>query len=201
MVRGVDRRAIFFEEQDRRFLIERISSVFGEEGAVCLAWAFMPNHVHLVTRTGERPLARAMQRVGTAYGRYFNRRYERSGYVFQGRYKALAVLDDSYLLPLIRYVHRTPLEGGIVPSLEALGRYRWTGHAVLLGRREARFQVIAEILAWFGSTPEAARSHLCTWMRDISAESPIRWTKSGPTQRDAGARGPSVERRRDSPWA
>jgi REP element-mobilizing transposase RayT len=69
IVRGVDRREIFRDDADRVAYCDQLSLVFPEDGAMCLAWALMPNHVHLAVRTGPRPLARVMHRVGTRYGR------------------------------------------------------------------------------------------------------------------------------------
>ncbi len=134
IVRGVDRRDIFRDDADRVAYCERLSLVFLEDGASCLAWALMPNHVHLLVRTGRRPLSRVMHRVGTRYGRYFNDRHGRVGYLFQGRYHAIAVADDEYLMTLVRYVHSNPLRAGLVASVDELDRHRWSGHAALVGR-------------------------------------------------------------------
>ena len=137
IVRGVDRRAIFCDDADRVAYCERLAKIFLEDGASCLAWALMPNHVHLLVRTGPRPLSRVMHRVGTRYGRYFNDRHGRVGYLFQGRYHAIAVADDEYLMTLVRYVHANPLRAGLVASVDDLDRHRWTGHAALVGRATA----------------------------------------------------------------
>jgi REP element-mobilizing transposase RayT len=137
IVRGAGRHDIFRDDEDRAAYCDRLSVVVPEHGAACLAWALMPNHVHLVVRTGARPLAQIMQRVGTRYSRYFNERHDRVGHLLQGRYHAIPVIDDAQLATLIRYVHANPLRAGIVGSLAELARHRWTGHAALIGRAPA----------------------------------------------------------------
>lgn len=137
IVRGAGRHDIFRDDDDRVAYCDRLSAVVFDYGASCLAWALMPNHVHLVMRTGARPLAQVMHRVGTRYSRYFNERHGRVGHLQQGRYHAIAVSDDAQLATLIRYVHANPLRAGLVGSLDELARHRWTGHAALIGRGPA----------------------------------------------------------------
>lgn len=160
-VRGIDRRDLFLDDRDRRACLDALARVLPEEGAGCFAWAVQSNHLHLVVRTGPQPLARVMQRVGTAFGRYFNDRYGRSGYVFESRYGVRRVDDDGYLLTLVRYVHRNPLETGAVSSVAALAAWPWTGHAALVGARRAEaFHSVAETLELLGSPQVAARARL-----------------------------------------
>ena len=130
-LRGVARCDIFVDDIDRRFLLDRIQAVSVECSLALLAFAFMSNHLHAVTRTGPVPLARFMARIGTAYAMHFNRRHGRVGHLFQNRYNATPIEDDAHLRNSIRYVHVNPLEAGIVGDLEALERYLWCGHGIL----------------------------------------------------------------------
>jgi REP element-mobilizing transposase RayT len=163
MVRGIEKRPVFHSECDREVYAETLTRVFSDARTSCLAWSFMPNHVHLLVRTGSRPLAHVMQRVGTAYARYFNRCHARVGYVFQGRYKALLVEEDEYLMALLRYIHLNPVRAGIV-SFDALEVHPWTGHAALMGRRSCAFQAIGDVLDRFGLERNVARAELRSWM-------------------------------------
>ena len=79
MLRGIERRRIFHDDSDRRDLLGRLGRILPEAGMACLSWALMPNHVHLVLRTGPIPLARVMARVNTGYACAFNLRHERAG--------------------------------------------------------------------------------------------------------------------------
>lgn len=133
MIHGAGRHDIFRDDDDRVAYCDRLSLVFLDDGARCLAWALMPNHVHLIVRTGARPLARVMHRLGTRYSRYFNDRHGRFGHLLQGRYRAIPVASDAQLATLVRYVHANPVRAGLVASIDELARYQWTGHAALVG--------------------------------------------------------------------
>jgi REP element-mobilizing transposase RayT len=165
MIRGIERRILFVDDDDRCDLEARLSRILPESGMACFAWAFMPNHIHLVVRSGQAPLSRVLARIGTGFARHFNGRHGRVGHLFQNRFRSRVVADDADLVGVIRYVHRNPLAGGVVATLDALGDYRWSGHAALVGRREpARFHSGAAALALFGATPIEARERLRAWM-------------------------------------
>ena len=133
MVRGIERTTIFRDDVDRADFIARLASL-AEAGALTVyAWALLPNHAHLLVRTGTRPLPRSMRSLLTGYAGTFNRRHKRVGHLFQNRYKSIVVEEEVYLLELVRYLHLNPLRATVVPSLRALARYPWTGHSALLG--------------------------------------------------------------------
>ena len=166
IARGIERRLIFRDDRDRSDFLRRMMRILPECGTDCFAWALMPNHVHMVLRPGDRPLATVMSRLLTGYARRFNERHDRVGHLFQNRYRSLLADDDAHTLTLVRYVHLNPVTAGIVPSMEALAVYAWTGHAVLMGRRLAPFQATRELLAAFGRERAAARQALERWMGD-----------------------------------
>ncbi len=95
-------------------------------------------------------LSETMRRLLTGYAVYFNRKYQRTGHLFQNRYKSILCKDEPYLLELVRYIHLNPLRSGMVSDLEALERYPWSGHAVLLGHHNLEGQETGEMLAHFG---------------------------------------------------
>ena len=178
LVRGLERRRLFKDAKDYGEFIRRLSGALEDTGAHCLGWALMPNHVHLVTRTGHRSISKMMQILLSGYGLYFNRRYKRSGYLYQGRFKSLLVEEEGYFLVLVRYVHLNPLKGGVVQSLAALERYRWAGHGVLMGKRKASWQETAEVLGRFGRTRRSQRKAYRTFMRE-GLRTPWRWIGEG----------------------
>lgn len=96
--------------------------------AECLAWAFMPNHFHVLFHSKAGNLSDFMRCLMSGYSIYFNRKYERSGHLFQNRYKSSVIDTERYLLELIRYIHLNPVRSGIVASVETLSLYPWTGH-------------------------------------------------------------------------
>ncbi len=157
MVRGIERRPLFMDEADRQAWVDRLAAVGPTAELTILAWALLPNHVHLLVRTGRTPLATVMQRLLTGYAGAFNRRHKRQGRLFQNRYKSILVEEDPYLLELVRYIHLNPLRAGLVPTLEALDRHPWTGHSALRGRVARSWQAVDEILGHFGSRRGTAR--------------------------------------------
>ena len=167
MVRGIERRTIFLDDFDRAQFRDRLCEVIPDAGARVLASALMPNHVHLVVRSGQTPLSRLMSRLNTSYAVRFNRRHERAGYLFQNRFKSLLVTDDDHLRRLLRYVHLNPLRGGLVGDLAALEQYPWSSHGALMGTRPAlAFEDPAGALALFGDDLRRARLRLRTWMEE-----------------------------------
>ena len=123
ILRGNAGQNVFREDQDfLRFyrLIEEGRKRYAHRiHAFCL----MPNHVHLVIQVGETPLSRIIQNLSQRYTSWINRKHEKSGHVFQGRYKAIVIDADSYLLELIRYIHLNPVRAGLVSLPE---HYPWS---------------------------------------------------------------------------
>jgi len=157
MVRGLDRQTIFRDDEDRRDFVDRLATVCRATGLRILAWALLPNHAHLLVRTGGRPLSAAMRSLLTGYAGAFNRRHRRAGHLFQNRYKSILVEEEPYLLELVRYIHLNPVRLGIVEDLDALERYPWTGHGRLLGRVSCPWQAVAEVRGQFGPNRWIAR--------------------------------------------
>jgi putative transposase len=164
MVRGIERTQIFRDAADRADFVARLAGL-AEQGAwTVYAWALLPNHAHLLVRTGSRPLARTMRALLTGYAGAFNRRHRRVGHLFQNRYKSIVVEEEPYLLELVRYLHLNPLRATVVPDLQALDRYPWTGHSALVGTVPRAWQATATLLAQFGPTTARARKAYRTFV-------------------------------------
>jgi REP element-mobilizing transposase RayT len=166
MVRGIERRRLFATTTDRRDFVARLEAVVGATGVRVLAWALLPNHVHLLVRTGHHPLATAMRRLLTGYAVAFNHRHQRHGHLFQNRYKSILVEEEPYLRELSRYIHLNPLRAKVVRDLAALDRYPWTGHSTLVGRVPRRWQAVTEVLGAFGQQVRAARHRYRQFVAD-----------------------------------
>lgn len=117
----------------------------------------IPNHAHLLLRTGSVSIALVMRRLLTGYAVSFNRRHERHGHLFQNRYKSILCQEDPYLKELARYIHLNPLRAGLVDDLTALDDYAYSGHSVLMGKKKHVWQDSGYILSLFGSKPSVAR--------------------------------------------
>ena len=158
MVRGIEWTALFRDDTDRTGFVGRVATL-AEAGAwTVYAWALLPNHAHLLVRTGARPLPRSMRSLLTGYAGAFNRRHHRAGHLFQNRYKSIVVEAEPYLRELVRYLHLNPVRAQVVPDLHTLDLYPWTGHSALLGRIPRPWQDTPTILREFGPTPARART-------------------------------------------
>lgn len=157
IARGIERRDIFLDDDDRHSFVQRLSSLLEKTDTTCFAWVLMRNHFHLLLRTSQVKLATFMRRLLTGYAVVFNLRHERSGHLFQNRYKSLACQEEEYLLELVRYIHLNPLNAHVVTDLKALDRYLWSGHSVLIGKQNMKGQGVDHILSLFGHRISDAR--------------------------------------------
>ncbi|OGW61326.1 MAG: hypothetical protein A2V83_00370 [Nitrospirae bacterium RBG_16_64_22] len=166
IARGIERRRIFFGPVDYEAFLRRLGTVLHETGTVCYAWALMPNHLHLLLRTGKTPLPTAMRRILTGYAGEFNRRHRRHGHLFQNRYKSVLCQEDPYLLELVRYIHLNPQRSGLVSEVQGLAQYPYCGHGALLGRRRIGWQDTAYVLRLFGHSQADARRRYLQFVKE-----------------------------------
>jgi putative transposase len=157
IIRGIERRAIFRNNGDRDAFLDRLGELLLRSSTPCYAWALLSNHVHLLFKTGNIPIAGIMRRLLTGYAVTFNHRYRRHGHLFQNRYKSILCEEDSYLQELVRYIHLNPLRAGLVKGLKELGSYAYSGHSVLLGKRKRDWQDREYVLGYFGQAEREAR--------------------------------------------
>jgi REP element-mobilizing transposase RayT len=157
MARGIERRKIFLGPEDDEEFLRRIEKAIKGTGTEVLAWSLMPNHFHLLLRSGEVGLSTVMRRLMTGYVVSFNLRHRRHGHLFQNRYKSVVCEEESYLLELVRYIHLNPLRARVVHTLDELAGYPFSGHSVLLGKIERPWQSTADVLARFD--PKKGATH------------------------------------------
>ena len=155
--RGIERRKIFFDDHDRNSFLTRLGTVLLKTSTQCFAWSLLPNHFHLLLRTGICPIAAVMERVLTGYAGDFNRRHNRHGHLFQNRYKSILCQTDPYLLELVRYIHLNPIRAGIVKSVGNLGEFVYTGHPGILSGDVPDWQPTEEVLSRFSHDLPVAR--------------------------------------------
>lgn len=128
--RGNAQAPIFFDDADRAQFVRLLKDEVQQQGWICYAWCLMDNHYHFMIETPEGNLARGMQRLNGRYTQHFNRRHQRVGHVFQGRYKAILVEKESHLLELCRYVVLNPVRAGLVDDV---GSWGWSSYHDTLG--------------------------------------------------------------------
>jgi hypothetical protein len=128
----------------------------------------MKNHVHMALQVKDKPLSKLMQNISQRYTYWFNKRYDRVGHLFQGRYKAILVDKDAYLLELIRYIHLNPVRANIVKDVID---YSYSSHAAYAGHVKPAFWLSVDLgLAQFGQTKTAARAAYLYFMGQATQE-------------------------------
>jgi REP element-mobilizing transposase RayT len=157
--RGIEKTEIFYDDADQASFVERLGRVISETQTPCYAWVLIPNHFHLLLKTGNVPITTVMQKLLTGYAVTFNRRHRRVGHLFQNRFKSILCQEDSYLLELVRYIHLNPLRARLVSSIKQLDRYKYCGHSVLLGKRKNDWQDTQYVLRLFGKRVSPSRRH------------------------------------------
>lgn len=157
IVRGIERRDIFLDDDDRHLFVERLSKLLSETGTECLAWALMSNHFHLLLCPRVTKLSVFMRRLLTGYAIVFNLQHKRSGHLFQNRYKSIVCQEDTYLLELVRYIHLNPLRADLVKTIAELDSYPWCGHAVLMGSQKLDGHKADDVLLLFDRSKRSAR--------------------------------------------
>ena len=126
IVRGNNREAIFYAEEDYTFYLERLMEACRKHGCECHAYVLMTNHVHLLlTPQFENSISKAIQMIGRYYVQYFNHKYHRTGTLWEGRYKASLIDSERYLLTCYRYIELNPVRANMVthPS-----EYPWSSY-------------------------------------------------------------------------
>ncbi len=166
VVRGIERRNIFRDDTDRNKFLKRLEAVVRETKISCLAWSLMPNHFHLLLKTGGIPVSTFMRRLLTGYAVTFNLRHRRHGHLFQNRYKSILCQEDTYLLELVRYIHLNPVRAGIVEDIGALEEYPFSGHSAIIGRVQRDWQDIKQVLGFFGERINASRKQYCAFIQE-----------------------------------
>ncbi len=130
--RGNDRRAIFRDDRDRALFLERLRGSLANYQVDCHAYVLMSNHFHLLVCTPKGNLCEYMRHFNISYTAAFNRRHGRVGHLYQGRYKAILVDQDGYLLELSRYVQLNPIRiksyrgSAVGERIRYLEGYRWS---------------------------------------------------------------------------
>jgi putative transposase len=157
IARGIARKKVFNDDVDRDFFLERLGTIVQESQTQCYAWALIPNHFHLLFKTGATPIATVMKRLLTGYAMHYNRRHNRFGHLFQNRYKSILCQEENYLLELVRYIHLNPLRAGLAADMKALDQYAYSGHSVLMGRIKAEWQNTVYIAGMFDVQLSTAR--------------------------------------------
>ena len=141
----------------------------------------MTNHVHMAIQAGAEPLARFMTYLASNYARRINLRKRRSGHLFERRYRAILVQEDSYLKELVRYIHMNPIRARMVASLTD---YRWSSHHAYSGQAAPRWLTCQTVMTAFGPTLARARHAYLEFMDEPQPGSMLGRLRAGNNDED-----------------
>jgi len=153
ITRGNQLQTIFYDDHDREKYLELIEKYKERHGFKLYAYTLMTNHVHLLIETPKSPISKIMQAINFTYTNYFNRRHNKVGHLFQGRYKAYLCDKDNYLLSLIRYIHLNPIRARLA---ESPFKYKWSSHRDYLKGSKSIVET-DKVLRLFSEKPSQAR--------------------------------------------
>jgi len=174
--RGDRRKAIFVDDVDREFWINVVDLVCKRFNFVVHAYCQMGNHYHLMVETIDGNLAQGMRHLNSLYSQEFNRCHGLVGHVLQGRYKAILVQKESYLLELARYVVLNPVRAGLVGDPED---WKWSSYLCTLGICPVpQWLHVDWLLSQFGKSPDVALQRYRQFVvAGIGKESPLEETR------------------------
>lgn len=128
--RGNDKKKIFCEAEDRKKFLEILNLVKDRYHWICHGYCLMDNHYHLIIETPEGNLSKGMRQLNGIYTQGFNKRRNRTGHIFQGRYKSILIEKDSHLLEVCRYIVLNPVRAGMIKSVE---QWKWSSYQATAG--------------------------------------------------------------------
>ena len=153
ILRGNAGHPVFFVDRDRLRFYLFLQRAAEKYDCRIHAFCLMTNHIHLVVQTCDTPLSRIMQNVSLRYTTWVNYSQYRTGHVFQGRYKALLIDADSYLLELVRYIHLNPVRAAMTALPDD---YPWSSHRAYIGREAIPWLTTEWVLAFLDNDARSA---------------------------------------------
>ena len=164
MNRGSGRQAIYLVDDDYEMFLEAVKEACRFFGLRILAYSLMPNHYHLLIQAPKANLSRAMRHLNGVYTQRFNRYHKKDGPLFRGRYKAILVQEDGYLIHSIRYIHLNPVQAKLTNDLST---YLWTSHKQYLkGQDQASWLYVRLGLAFFSGKLKTALKAYRQFIKD-----------------------------------
>jgi len=133
-------------------------------------------------------MADIMRRLMTGYSVWHNRRHQRDGHLFQNRYKSIIVDENPYFVELLRYIHLNPVRGNLLTDIRQLDSNPYTGHAVILGKRQFEGQEVDWVLSWFGDRIGHARRNYRAFVKAEFDQGGREELRGGGLIRSAGGR-------------
>lgn len=155
MVRGNNKSYIFENDNDKLEYLKRIKKYKEKYKSKVYAYVVMDNHAHLLIEVSQTPLSKIMQLIQQTFSQYYNKKYNRTGHVFEQRYKAILCNKDEYLLALIRYIHNNPEKSDISDI-----NYKWSSHQEYVGNNRGICDVDFPLSMFSNNRGEAEKIYL-----------------------------------------
>lgn len=131
ILKGIGKQLLFEDDEDYERFLDTLGRYAREDNFEIIAYCLMENHVHLLLHA-DSDLSRIMKRIAGSYAYYYNTKYERSGHLFQDRFKSEPIDDEKYLLAVVRYIHNNPQKAGIC----AREKYSWSSWHEYIGKAD-----------------------------------------------------------------
>lgn len=147
MERGIRRQEIYKEESDYQAFLAMLKSSLEKYECILHAYCLMTNHFHMLLETSKIDISKFMKHLAGCYALYFNKKYMYQGHLFEGRYKAVLVKDDTYFLQTSRYIHLNPVKAGIVENAED---YLWSSYRTMIRMNNDKITQNSRTHAYFG---------------------------------------------------
>lgn len=154
--RGNNREYIFYGDEDKLVFLREIEKRKIATKFKLYGYVIMGNHYHLVIQAADDPLSKVMHLINSSYSRYYNRTRGRTGHVFEGRYKAIPVQKERYLLAVLRYVHRNPVQAGMC---NGVGGYRWSSDMYYRNNQDGFVEIDLLLDMLSGNRQEAIKKY------------------------------------------
>ena len=163
IMRGINRQSIFEDDEDYEKFIQVIQKYKMQSGYKIYAYCLMGNHVHLLLKIGIEPLEQVMRRICGSYVYWYNWKYQRTGNLFQDRFRSEPVENESYFVIVQRYIHQNPLKARLVESIE---QYNWSSFNEYVNK--AKFVDVDYLLNLFNNDREKAIKDFCQFNNEVN---------------------------------
>ncbi len=125
MLRGINKQLVFVDAEDYERFLQVLEECREKSGFKLMAYCLMGNHLHLLIKEEKERLEQIFKRIGARYVYWYNIKHERTGHLFQDRFKSEPVDDDGYFLTLLRYIHQNPVKAGLCKEAS---EYKWSSY-------------------------------------------------------------------------
>jgi len=160
--RGNEKKAVFKDDLDRENFLNTLQQVNKRYNWLCHAYCLMTNHYHLLIETPDANLSLGMRQLNGVYTQLFNKRHNRTGHLFQGRFKGILIQKDSHLLEVCRYVVLNPIRAGMAKNPQ---QWKWSSYRATAGKEKSHSSLTTHwVLGQFSEKRNIAERKYCQFV-------------------------------------